>query len=423
MVKHGSICKIGSTMPRMKQWAAITTVCLTSVGCTSELTVFTESVETVTAADFSSRDSKVQAGGVTSFPVNERVPADQLALIDDGAQVEGMVIERSLLTPTRVNSFVIVESLVGQVNGRPIFANDVLGPIEDQLMILSEETRLDITAFKNVAKVHITDQMQTIVKSELLLSEAKSGMTKAQKQGLFSYLQKVREDLASSTGGSQSVVTRKLMDEEGKTVDEYLDYKQQQVLIQQLLREKVAPHIQVTWRDIERAWEQNKSSFTSPGKVTLGMIRVSSDEAEEMVELVKQSFAGGSSFKTVAAELGIPDGGIWDTFEIGTGGIAEIDVSATIMKHIEYLDEGEVVGPIQIGASQYWFTVFELDEPVVGTIWNPQTQIRLREYLIGTRSVIEETRFLERILADGSYDEFNAMVERILRVAVTRYAQ
>jgi len=304
------------------------------------------------------------------------------------------------------------------VNGRPIFANEILEPIADQLLILSEEVQFDVSAFKNVAKRHIASQMQAVVKSELLVSEAKAGMTIEEKQGIFAYLQRVREDMASTEGGSQSAVTRKLLDEEGQTVDEYLDYKQQQVLIEQLLREKVSPHIQVTWRDVMREWEKNKSSFNTAGEVILGMIRVSS---EEDIAIVTESFNRHDSFASVAAAIGISNGGIWETFEIGEGGLAEIDVSDSILPSIVDLKKGDIAGPVEIGSARCWFTVIELTEPKIGSVWDPDTQMRLRDYLFGVQSMIEENRFLERILADGSYDEFNSMVDRILYVAVTRY--
>ena len=326
--------------------------------------------------------------------------------------------EESVLMPTRAGTPVVVESLVGQVNGRPIFANEILEPIADQLLIFSEEIQHDTTAFKNGAKQLIASQMQAVVKSELLLSEAKSGMTVEEKQGLFAYLQRVREDMASSEGGSQSAVTRQLLDEEGQTVDEYLDYKQQQVLIEQLLREKVSPHIQVTWRDVKRDWEKNKGNLNVAGKITLGMIHVSS---EEDIEVVTSSFARGDSFATVATSVGMENDGVWDSFEVDATGLEGIDVADSIKSHIVGLEESEVVGPIQIGSSMYWFTVVEMNEPQTASIWDPQVQLFLRERLFGIQSMIEEKRFLDRILADGSYDEFNAMVERILYVAVTRY--
>jgi hypothetical protein len=320
-----------------------------------------------------------------------------------------------------VDTPVIVESLVGQVNGRPIFANDVLDPISDQLLILSEETKLDITAFKNEAKGHIANQMQTIVRNELLLSEAKSGMTKEERRGLFATLERVREDLTSAAGGSQSAVTRQVLDEEGQTVEEYLDYRQQQAMIRQVLHEEVAPHVQITWRDISREWERHKSEFNSPAVVTLGMIRISSEEPEEEIDLISKTFAAGASFETVATSLGLPNGGRWDSFELGEGGIAEIDITDSIKSHIVNLEKGEIAGPIQLGSSQYWFSVLDFKKATTGTIWDPNIQMNLRKFLYNRQTAIEENRFLERILAEGSFDEFNLMVDRILHVAVTRY--
>jgi len=400
----------------MIRWIAFILIPSFFLGCTSDLTVSKKTRTTITAIDFLSDEAVL--------PEDNSDLSSILTRMTEGVLFEEVLLEeveeQSLLVPTRVGTPVIVESLVGQVNGRPIFANEVLGPISDQLLILSEETKLDITAFKNVAKRHIANQMQTIVRSELLLSEAKSGMTAAEQRGLFAYIERVREDLTSTAGGSQSAVTRQLLDEEGQTVDEYLDSKQQQTLIRQVLQDEVAPHVQITWRDILREWELLKAEFNSPAVVTLGMIRISSEAPEEEIALISSSFDAGASFKTVATSLGLPDGGRWDSFELGKGGMAEIDVADAIKSHIVNLEAGEIVGPITLGSSQYWFSVLDFKKATYGTIWEPQIQINLRKYLYNRQTAIEEDRFLERIFAEGSYDEFNSMVDRILYVAVTR---
>ena len=411
-----SIEKNIGTMPNMMRWIALIPICCFFLGCTSDLTVFKESRKMITAADFVSDESQPKGTEEISTLLD-----DVLAEVIVQASFVKENVEDSLLMPTRVDTPVIVESLVGQVNGRPIFANEVLDPISDQLLILSEKTKLDITAFKNEAKRHIANQMQSIVRSELLLSEAKSGMTKAERRGLFAYLERVREDLTSTAGGSQSAVTRQLLDEEGQTVEEYLDYKQQQALIRQVLQEEVAPHVQITWRDIRREWERHKSDFNSPAVVTLGMIRISSEEPEEEINLITKTFAAGASFETVATSLGLPNGGRWDSFELGEGGMAEIEIADSIKPHIVHLEKGEIAGPIQLGSSRYWFSVLEFKKATTGTIWDPKIQMNLRKFLYSRQYAIERIRFLNRILAEGSFDEFNSMVERILHVAVTRY--
>jgi hypothetical protein len=238
---------------------------------------------------------------------------------------------------------------------------------------------------------------------------------------LFATLERVREDLTSAAGGSQSAVTRQVLDEEGQTVEEYLDYRQQQAMIRQVLHEEVAPHVQITWRDISREWERHKSEFNSPAVVTLGMIRISSEEPEEEIDLISKTFAAGASFETVATSLGLPNGGRWDSFELGEGGMAEIDITDSIKSHIVNLEKGEIAGPIQLGSSQYWFSVLDFKKATTGTIWDPNIQMNLRKFLYNRQTAIEENRFLERILAEGSFDEFNLMVDRILHVAVTRY--
>ena len=150
------------------------------------------------------------------------------------------------------------------------------------------------------------------------------------------------------------------------------------------------------------------------------MIRTPSEDLDK-VSLITKTFEAGASFEAVATSLGLPNGGRWDSFELGEGGMADIEIADPIKPHIANLEKGEIAGPVQLGSSRYWFSVLEFKKATTGTIWDPKIQMNLRRILYNRQSEIEEHRFLKRILAEGSFDEFNSMVDRILYVAVTRY--
>ena len=101
--------------------------------------------------------------------------------------------------------------------------------------------------------------------------------------------------------------------------------------------------------------------------------------------------------------------------------MADTGLDDSIISHIENLEKGEIAGPIHTGSFQYWYSVLDFKKATTGTIWDPKIQMNLRKFLYSRQSEIEENRFLKRILAEGSFDEFNSMVDRILYVAVARY--
>ncbi|HJN71872.1 MAG TPA: hypothetical protein QF528_04685, partial [Phycisphaerales bacterium] len=106
----------------MKRWIAILIVCALSVGCTRQLEVVQESRRIISPADFEGESIPVAS------PTEDVFIQD--SVITDVAEIElkqlELAVEESVLMPTRVGTSVVVESLVGQVNGRPIFANEIL---------------------------------------------------------------------------------------------------------------------------------------------------------------------------------------------------------------------------------------------------------------------------------------------------------
>ncbi|MDP6693848.1 MAG: hypothetical protein QF444_05920, partial [Phycisphaerales bacterium] len=303
-------------------------------------------------------------------------------------------------------------------NGKPIFAQDILEPIEDQLQIAGNE--LNQSSFKEVALGLVSGQLEDVLINELILSEAKAGMSVEREQGLFAALQQMKEHLASKQGGSQRALAQQIMTEQEKTIEEFLDSEQQQVLVRNYIIDKISSRIQVTWRDVERAWERYGSNFETKGSVTIGRIRIPAED-EELLVSVNESFDQGISFEVVATDLGLADGGSWDSFELGEDGIAGTDLGDEIASLIATLDIGEVGGPILIGSNQYWFSIIDLQLPVKGSIWDPLTQMQIRGSLVQIEQKLEHDRHLESILADGSFDELEAMVRHVTRVAMSRY--
>ena len=81
---------------------------------------------------------------------------------------------------------VIVDSLIGQVNGRPIYADEVLGPIVDQLN--AEYASLPWREFQGVLIRLVRTQLQELILNELYLSEARAGLSADEQTGLRKWI-------------------------------------------------------------------------------------------------------------------------------------------------------------------------------------------------------------------------------------------
>ncbi|MBZ0171510.1 MAG: hypothetical protein K8E66_03945, partial [Phycisphaerales bacterium] len=99
-----------------------------------------------------------------------------------------------------VETPVLLDAKVGDINGRPVFASEFLEPLEGNLRAKALETDRD--QWIRFAAEQIQVQLRSMITDELLRAEALSRLTVEQKAGLRRFLQDVRSRLISQSGGS-----------------------------------------------------------------------------------------------------------------------------------------------------------------------------------------------------------------------------
>jgi len=359
-----------------------------------------------------------EAGGEAIQPVVARA-RDDMTGADPFEFVEPEEFsDRSVLRPTRPGETVIVDSLVGHVNGRPVFADDFLEPIEDRLLRAAEDT--SGVEREQVFRLIINDWLQDVVTNELLLAEAEASLSFDEQRGLFAWLSMMYDEEIRRGGGTRSGAERRRQ-QSGEDLDQYLGDQKDMVLIHQLQQSKIQPRVIVSWRDIEREYQRRYAEFNPPASVTLARIRLSPVTQAAAVDGVKARLAAGEPFPEIAEELGFADGGVWETFEMGPGGITDIVVSDDMKQALAGLKEGDTSAPITMGSSTLWLHVVEMQSPAARSIYDPAVQIGLRNAIRARRANTEWFRYVNSLLERGVYDELEDMAERLHRIAMLRY--
>jgi hypothetical protein len=165
--------------------------------------------------------------------------------------------DRSILRPTRPGEAVVVDSLVGHVNGRPVFADAFLEPIEDRLLRAAEDNHgvERELAFRKI----INDWLQDVVTNELLLAEAQASLSFDEQRGLFAWLRMMYDEEIRRGGGTRSGAEQRRR-QSGENLDSYLGEQKDMVLIHQLQQSKIQPRVIVSWRDSEREYQRRYST-------------------------------------------------------------------------------------------------------------------------------------------------------------------
>jgi len=314
---------------------------------------------------------------------------------------------------------VIVDSLVGQVNGRPIFADEFFDPIEDQLIAEAEgRTRHE---FALAAREIVLKELNEVVRNALFRAAAAAGLTPEQKQGLFYWFRNVQEQVIAGFGGTESQAEQQLA-QEGTTLEAYMQEKKDRTLIRKLILEKLQPRIIVSWRDIETEYKRRYAQYHPPAKVTLARIRLSTTRQAEQVEQVKQRLAAGEPFAEIGESLN-QRRSILGTFDVGEGGMTDIEIKDEKIRAqlADLAGRGDTTAPFEIGGYTWWIHVVELEQEPGRSLYDPEVQRELRAYLLNLRGFEEQNRYTDALLQKGIYDEIDEMAERLLTIAILRY--
>ncbi|MEE2973519.1 MAG: hypothetical protein VX672_10360 [Planctomycetota bacterium] len=131
-----------------------------------------------------------------------------------------------------------VEGLVGQINGRPVFADEFLIPLESRILrIVAEMPRPQ--AVQQVDLL-VARRFQEYLNSELIIAEAESRLSPEQQQGVLAWLTSMQEDMITSRGGTRDSATSSIEDEFGLSLEEFVSQRRSVALAQDLLRKRVS---------------------------------------------------------------------------------------------------------------------------------------------------------------------------------------
>jgi len=437
----------------MMRWTAILFLFIT-VGCSSQLTVITEETEYIQMSDFS--QNAPESENVTAQTLEEET--EKLAI--ETVQIEEIVAEMEEeydeMMPDSVGVALTVEKLVGQINGRPVYANTILNPIADELAAAAKTmSRSEFSTTIRESLYSETEQMGIIlrrgsvynlVKDDLLLSESLSGMSKQQSYGLISIIGQMRSGLASAQGGSHTQLRQDLSTQMGVSVDEFLEFQRDSILRDELYRQKIMPKVNVSWRDIQREFEEVsfdeevlyeeddtrtavivqelrtggkslREIEAARGYVTLGRINLSNDDPR--IDEVNVAISEGASFATIAELVEVQDGGVWNTYKMGQGGIADIKAGALIRGFLVGATEGDIIGPLELSSGVNWFAVLEVQEPI--SLYNRQVQMAVQASLKELQFRREVDRYVESLWGEGSLEKVKSMADSIATIAVQRF--
>jgi len=313
----------------------------------------------------------------------------------------------------------LIDAKVGDINGRPIYADEFFEPIES--FLIAEAVRRPRDNWMALVRNEITQRVQGIVTDELLRAEALQRLTPEQEMGLRAFLEKSRQNFIGENRGSVERAELQARNERGKSLNELLKEEKESVLIGIEIRESINRRVNVSWRDIRQRYLRDYSEYNKDPVATFRLIRVLASD-EEGVREVTDRLAAGEAFEEIAA--GEPNGynpeqaGL-ESFsfsdEFGDASFFRGDLNETATS----LEIGESVGPVRVGSLVFWI---RLESIVAQSVSLYDAQLAIENELLEElrREVLK--RYIDRLVERARVNNADDIAERLFEIAVERYA-
>jgi hypothetical protein len=313
-----------------------------------------------------------------------------------------------------------VDALLGQINGKPLYADEFLASREDRIrQLVAQPDRT--TAYRQVLQL-LDEAFEQFVNNQLVISEAEGAIPIEAKEGLLAWMRELQEKEIASRGGTRSEAQRSIEEEfPGTTIEEFMQRQKNEILASDLMRRRIKPRAIVSWRDIERLYLKNWEKYNPPPTLRVGRIALlKTDEAK--VNRVKELFAQGRTFADVAADLQLPNQGLWKELKLGAKGIDGIpDLVDDLKARLKNLKEGVVDGPVEQKSQVTWMTLLPGEQAKPTSIFDSRLQLSLRRQLEGERFGMEQYRYLQGLRSRWIAEDLTEMKKRLIQFALERY--
>jgi len=305
-------------------------------------------------------------------------------------------------------------------DGRPVFADEFFGPIEDQLRQIAANP--DRVAGREQFVRTIRGYFKQTVDSELIVAEAESQLSPEQQQGVLAWLKSIQEATIAERGGSRAAAEASLQAEEDKTLDEFMQQRREVSLALRLLNQRIEPRAIVSWREVEQAYQRDAKIYNPPSQVRIGRIKLDVVADAAKIERVRALVKEGKKFSEIAKELELTEGGLWQASELPAGGVQELPLADGVLSRLKPLQPDQVSEElVQKEGFVVWFAIMEISQPRARSIYDRDLQLAITRQIQDVRRAIERQRYIASLRSRWVTDDIVEMEERLVAFALERY--
>lgn len=324
--------------------------------------------------------------------------------------------------------YVILGTVLANVNTRPIYAHKLLSVLDSALR--AEAQRSDEQQFRAAAADLIEKELRSQVREEVVYAVAEKSLDAREREFAEMLTAQWKSQEVTKAGGSLEIAKRRWADE-GWDAQDRLDYQYRLSMNQIFYQRRVFPLVHVTARELRDYYEKNKDKeFTKPERVKFRVIRidpksmkVSLDEARVLAERTHESALKGD-FESVARETNDPalksTGGIVPGSDKGYLPRGTY-VSDKLEDAVWSLQPGGITNVIEDRNAFYFAKLEDHQAGAAVEFEDLGVQEKIRETLLAEQYRKLQDQFQEKLIKESVIQEHPQMRQIALDMAMQRY--
>ncbi len=322
--------------------------------------------------------------------------------------------------------FINLGGVIAQVNGNPIYANEVLRTIAPVLAGRAKD--LSPQAFQQAAAQEIGRQVDDMIRAEVEFAAADQNTNREDKQNAERMTEGWRNRMITENKGSVEE-TRRAFREHGRSFDDAAKDQYRVNLVRVYYSKKLYPRIQVSAEDMRRYYEKNRDAqFTDRDNATFRLIKVSAKDvgsdaaAKERIEELHAKATRGEDLARLAEDFNQDsflkkNKGLLGPYDRGAYVIDEID------KAVWTINPGQLTPIIKVGDAYYFARLEEKKLGRVKAFEEDEVQKKMTDAIRGEQFA-KMRRDMEMQLRKESVVSKNMeMYQNTLNMAVQNYAK
>ena len=334
------------------------------------------------------------------------------------------------LTPATLptGQYMIVGAVLAEVDGVPIYANQVFSAIDKKLSVRAKDLNAD--QFRAFARDEIAKEVETLRRNEVLYRAAQKSLDETELKGADEMTRRSVKEKITEAGGSEELARRRAK-ADGLDFDQWIEDQHRWHTTQIYFERKIYPLIVVTADMLREYYDRNLNTlFTEKTAAKFRIIKIdakdvgSRDRALARAQEWQKLLAGGEDFAIFArdhntdpylkAHDGLPVDGM-------------IDRGAYVNKPIEdaawALQPGQVSDVITIGDVFY---IVKLEQKQIGRVRpfdSEQVQSQITRALQNEQFQVLKEATEAKLSREAIYKPNPNAMDLAIEMAMQRYQQ